>query len=245
MDLFSAKIETLFSSLKNMEGHLPSRYDLALDELLKNLIEVRDQAACSPEATLSIIQGLQAVQQIGREAENVEAQGDEGNWSYKMDGFPELSTSLTLKCDRPAEAELNFQLDPSDQVCGLFTLALADEPEETLIPYTFQQRPDGWHLCQPGEARLACRIELPEGYELPWKPSIQYDFLDELLSDGGVGILNWIKSFAASEPEKEYPIFPPAPAPKMCRNCGAPLEPNMRFCGQCAAPVQAEQSPAV
>jgi hypothetical protein len=30
---------------------------------------------------------------------------------------------------------------------------------------------------------------------------------------------------------------------KTCANCGAPLEPNVRFCGQCAAPVLAVQAP--
>ncbi len=242
MDLIPAKIEAIFSSLMDKEGFLPARFDLALDALAKDLVGITDQASCSSETALSIRKGLQSIHEIAHEAGSLGAQGDAGSWSFQIFGSPQLSTSLVLNCNRSGGAEFFFQVDSNGQICGAFTLALKNEPEERL--YTFEPRPDGWVVRQPGEANTTRPFELPEGYELPWIPAHEHGFLDILLPAEGHGIMEWIKSLPPSDSNPGQPVQPSLPAPKVCRKCGAPLEPNVRFCGQCAAPVQAEQAPA-
>jgi len=243
MDSISSKIETFFSSFIDREGHLSSRYDPILDGLEKNLVEIRGLRVCPPPTTLAIIQGLQSVQQIRKDAGNLTAQGDEGNWSYALFGSPEVNITLSINSDRHDGAIFYFQLDPSGQVCGSFSMSEENEREEQLIVYTFELRPDGYYVCQPGEGDLGCRMEIPAGIELPWRPSPPYDFLDELLPAEGHGISQWIQPALPPDREKDQPAQPRSPAPKFCSDCGSPLEASARFCGQCAAPVQSAQIP--
>jgi len=251
MDLLSSKIENLFSSFVEKEGPLPVRYDPVLNDLRNSLVNVKGQTLCPPKAAASIHEGLQSVQQTIKELDDLERQGEEGNWLYEIFGFPKLSRTLVLKHDRPEGTCFYFQVDSTGQVGGIFNMVFENNGEdEQIVSYSFEKRSDGWYLVQMDANKTSCRIELTPGHELNWGSSAAKDIFSHLYPAEGVGITELFKFMIADNQNKEQPVLPVAPPVKtqsnFCANCGAPLAPNIRFCGQCAAPVpvQTEQTPA-
>jgi hypothetical protein len=238
MDSISSKIETLFSSFMDLEGHLPAAYDLNFDAFVKSLFEVRGQKTCSAQTALAILQGLQRVQQISAEAKSLAAQQFESHWSFAIFGSPGVSTTLSLTREGAEQAGLYFQLDSSGQVCGSFTVTIENEREDHIYAYSFEQHEDGYYLAQSGEGNPACRIEMPAGEVLPWKHASRYEFLDDLLPSGEQGIGQWIHSILSSEKDTDQTAPSASLEPRVCHACGAALEVSMRFCGQCGAPVK-------
>jgi len=237
MDEMMAQLQGWMGRSQAVEGRLTEAHSAVLDAFCEALAALQGLATLSPQAAAAVWNGLQIAQQT--------AQGDRqigpGHWTYQIERLTPAGVQLTFRRASPDQAEAGFQVDNENRLFGTFYIQLDDPAAGKEFAFSLKQTPDGWALVRWQEEQEICSPLAAAPAEMAfWNPNPKVYFWDDLVPTDGQALTSWLAGpGTVSQPAK--PLQENL-ALKVCAKCGAPLEPNVRFCGQCAAPVLAAQA---
>jgi hypothetical protein len=207
MDTLPSILDRLVSPGQDAHGSLDRSYMTILDGLCRALLNGRKPGALTARMSTELLAGLQAVQQIAKQAQEVSM--TPGPWSYTSESIPLGGSLLSLTRKAPQAVELGFQLDPDFDLHGILSLLIGSGQDEQVFSFDLEQAKEGWVLRRwDGDVPVRARLELPSGSVVPWKSAKVFDPLAALLPDELSVSVDWLKgvfSPDATPPQLEVP----------------------------------------